>query len=235
MIYKHYTNVLNKTSYYQLKHYFESIVSRGFSENQNSRGTGIFTKFKIYDSYSHSIRPTQTYPGCPYDYFFSQKAIRRVEEEFQIPLTNELDCTYHYALPNSKGGWIHTDNERQRFVDNPTKDGPFKGVIFGSKNTGPLERRRAIAGIFYLNDHWKEGDGGETCLYNSRNEDDILLTAKPVANSMILFSMSPTSFHRALISTVPRKVMVFWYHATMESGIDLGSAFLPGGKLENGG
>ncbi len=198
------------------------------------------TKFKVYDAYSFGINPYYTYPGCPNEKFFSKAAIDKVGDRLGVKLTYDVSATFHFARPDpnaeaTEGGWIHTDNEAQRFHDRPVPDGPLKGVNFSTEPTAPLKRRRAIAGLFYLNDNWKPGQGGETEFYTSRNPKDVLETIAPIGNRLVLFVMGETSFHRALPTKVDRDVMVFWYHADEASGVNIGDCFLPGGVFANGG
>ena len=75
------------------------------------------------------------------------------------------DLESHYAFyPPGRGYAIHRD----RFKTNP---------------------HRLVSFVFYLNDHWKEADGGYLKLYNESQEE--IKRIEPIANRMAIF-MSET-------------------------------------------
>ena len=71
-----------------------------------------------------------------------------------------------------------------------------------------LDSRRVTA-LFYLNQEWKPGDGGEVVLYPAPTQT---ITIAPLAGRCVLFS-APDTLHRVLPSAVPRWCFTVWCFA----------------------
>jgi len=92
------------------------------------------------------------------------------------------DYESHYAFyPKGKGYLIHRD----RFKTNP---------------------HRIISFVFYLNENWQQGDGGELVLYNE--EHGIIETITPKENRMAVF-LSET-LHEVLNCNTERRSITGW-------------------------
>ena len=71
----------------------------------------------------------------------------------------------------------------------------------GSKN-------RAVTTVFYLNEGWRDGDGGELLIYD---EDDNLITqVKPTANTLVVF-LSDKFPHEVLAANKIRYSIAGWF------------------------
>lgn len=65
---------------------------------------------------------------------------------------------------------------------------------------------RMISMIIYLNENWKNGDGGELKIYPNNSDSK---TIEPILNRCILFK-SDTLLHEVLKSNKPRKSLTGW-------------------------
>lgn len=231
-------NVLPKTVFSELTYMYNSMLRKGLSEDKRTKNS-MFTKFDKYDGYSYPLHPAFTYPGDARNILHSKQYIDSISKLLDVELTYEVMSTFHYLKPNFKSGWLHTDNEQVNFINNPIKSGPRAGVVYQSTNAHEapniLKRRRAVACILYINDQWSLGDGGQTCLYEKNDVNSLVEAVEPRPNSVSMFRIDEGSWHRSVSQLTPRKVMVWWYHAPVETGRNLGKCFLQGGVFENGG
>lgn len=67
------------------------------------------------------------------------------------------------------------------------------------------DQRRAFSVIFYLNEHWQEGDGGELCVYHPDRTEQI----SPVNGKCVFFSSSQLE-HEVLLSHKSRLSLTGW-------------------------
>ena len=68
---------------------------------------------------------------------------------------------------------------------------------------------RQLTYVFYMNDNWQEGDGGELLVYNLA--DELVIKVAPTGNRLILFL--PREFpHEVLQCSKERKSIVGWFH-----------------------
>ncbi len=77
---------------------------------------------------------------------------------------------------------------------------------------------RQITVLIYLNEHWKNGDGGELVIYKDGEE----IVVEPIARRMLLFK-SDTIEHEVLTTKVPRYSLTGWLlHQPQSVGYLLG-------------
>lgn len=67
-------------------------------------------------------------------------------------------------------------------------------------------RQRAYSMIMYLNQDWKEGDGGELCVYI----DDLPIKVSPLNRKAVFFKSSELE-HEVLLSHKPRLSITGWF------------------------
>ncbi len=67
------------------------------------------------------------------------------------------------------------------------------------------DKSRAYSMIMYLNAAWKEGDGGELCVYHANS----LQTISPLHGKCVFFKSSETE-HEVLITNQPRLSITGW-------------------------
>lgn len=71
------------------------------------------------------------------------------------------------------------------------------------KDTFSNDSERKISAIIYLNQNWKEGDGGELCIYSEQT-----LTVQPLAGTLVLFESHIE--HEVLKSNTQRISITGW-------------------------
>ena len=75
-------------------------------------------------------------------------------------------------------------------------------VLHGSRN-------RILSTVFYLNEHWQAGDGGELRLFEPRGETAIA-TVSPSFGTMIIF-LSESFPHEVLMAHNKRRSITGWF------------------------
>ena len=69
-------------------------------------------------------------------------------------------------------------------------------------------KNRVVTTVFYLNEEWKDADGGELIVYD---EDDSLLTkVAPISNTLVVF-MSEKFPHEVLVTNKKRYSIAGWF------------------------
>jgi hypothetical protein len=142
-----------------------------------------------------------------------------------VEVTRHVSGGLHHHAPGSAPGLIHTDLNPAWFVEYESADGMIvvdhKAVRYV---TGEIRRPgvqprgfiRAIAVLYYLaNPPWRPGEGGETGLYDSSDAalDRPVATVPPINNSMIVFEVTPQSYHAFLTNRrSPRNCVAMWLH-----------------------
>jgi hypothetical protein len=213
-------DVFNRHFYSELDTAFGELLGRGLSEGKES---GRFSRsISDYDAYA----VTFDYGMLPaFQVFISREWHDMLAQLAAIPATGEVSGGFHHHLPGSRSGEIHNDLNPGWFVDSVDI-----GQLNLSRsdlcdyNTGAVngsgvqvhESIRALAVLFYLhNDPWREGDGGETGLYEYRRQS-VLEPSKavpPVNNSLLVFECRPNSFHSFIQNRrAARNSMIMWLH-----------------------
>lgn len=75
---------------------------------------------------------------------------------------------------------------------------------------------RIVSAVIYLNDDWRDGDGGELVLY-AESGDEVLATIAPKAGSMLLF-LSEELPHEVLPARRDRFSIAGWYRLNASIG-----------------
>ena len=150
---------------------------------------------------------------------------------FGVLATNHVNIGAHHHRPGSASGWVHNDFNSVWFPKRAGGELAFPqhkicGYRDGSGSLPDSEKTevvRAVAMIFYLcNDGWIEGEGGETGLYLSPDDDvlDPCVRIPPEDNSLVLFECTPSSYHTYLCS--PRRArnsVIMWLHCSKSDAI----------------
>ena len=121
--------------------------------------------------------------GAPIaEYMAKMDAIRlELNREFYLGLQNFE--THFSRYPSGTFYKKHTDNPRS-------------------------QNRRKITSVLYLNEDWKEGDGGELVVYDK--DDNIVLTLAPLAGRIILFKADDFP-HEVLPTIQTRESITGWF------------------------
>lgn len=208
----------------QIKEKFDKTIELGLTEDHNDLSRFRFFNPKInYDGYLFTPQLTDEEPlklfySLNWNLFFSKM--------FNKPTTFGTNFALHHHPTGDRTGWVHNDyatfvfpqlrklsngvhrtfKEEQDGLDRPKGDLPE-----------PYLQKRVIALIYYFNnDEWKEGDGGETGLYSSKNIDDLVAKIAPINNRMLAFDISPKSFHAFQKNLKERNCFVQWFHSDLE-------------------
>jgi hypothetical protein len=148
-----------------------------------------------------------------------------IAEYFGAVLDENITMGLHRHESPSKPGWKHSDFTIVSFPNVPPNLGAQRiytgdcGVDYAddSRDRQPntIKSARAIACIYYIaNADWKDGMGGETGLY-SRDGSQLVTKVAPKNNSLLIFEVSPTSYHCYLGSNAMcRSSVIWWYHAS---------------------
>jgi 2OG-Fe(II) oxygenase superfamily len=147
-----------------------------------------------------------------------------IAELFAAVLDENITMGLHRHEMPSRPGWKHSDFTIVSFPNVPPNLN-FQRIYTGdcgvdyaddSRDRQPntIKTARAIACIYYIaNSNWEEGMGGETGLY-SQDGSQLLSTIPPKNNSLLVFEVSPTSYHCYLGSNrLCRSSVIWWYHA----------------------
>lgn len=208
----------------ELTSYYQSIFSKGLSDDENEVNRfHLFEKKINYDGYVFSPEPTQ---DEPLTLFFSIAWNEFFSNLFGKPTTFSTNFALHHHPIGDRTGWIHHDYATYVF--------PHKLVLPNGVNAARGEDRkvklsdteekvknvrqkRTIALIYYFNNpEWKEGDGGETGLYSSKDEASLMKKVAPINNRLLAFDVSPQSFHAFQENLKVRNCIVQWFHIDLE-------------------
>jgi hypothetical protein len=147
-----------------------------------------------------------------------------VSSAFSIRLDENLMIGLHRHQPGSRAGWPHTDFAIVSFPDEPPN---IAGLRYFHEDNGcnyaddsrdrqpsAIKTARSIACLYFTaNPDWQPGMEGETGIYadlGNRLVDRI----PPRNNSLLIFEISPISYHAFLGSSkVQRNSYIWWYHS----------------------
>jgi len=146
--------------------------------------------------------------------------------------TGHIQGGLHHHRVGSASGQVHNDFVPGWFADQPRDDGLIPGRAelcdykTGRRLADGVQTRRVVraASMIYFagNGTWSAGDGGSTGLYR-RGADPIDAPAveiPPVNNSLLLFEITPFSFH-TFISNVGRErnSVILFLHADLDAAV----------------
>lgn len=147
-----------------------------------------------------------------------------IASSLQIRLDNNIMLGMHRHNPPSKAGWSHTDFAVVSF---PNIEPNFNGLrVFhegcgceysdDSRDRQPnsIKTARAVACLYYIgNPTWKPGMGGETGVL-AEPGSRVVASVPPRNNSLLVFEISPISYHAYLGSPhAQRNCFIWWYHS----------------------
>jgi hypothetical protein len=139
--------------------------------------------------------------------------------------TNCIDAAVHIHRPGSRAGWRHNDFNFGHFLRSESTDLIYSNNEICDYRRGTINEKgqeairlvRSLACLFYFDNSWHEGDGGETLV--SMHEQcegckyDKLIA--PVDNRLFMFECSPFSFHAFQGAAKFRKSLIFWLHSSV--------------------
>jgi hypothetical protein len=214
------TNVFTKAFYTKLEGEFRSVLRRSFGPS--AVRTPPMYKMTGYDAFAMHIGAAQK---TNFRLFLSREWHDLMADVSRVDASGEIDCSLHHHKRGSLCGQVHNDLNPGWFLDEPDADGitvtdqnrcTYCHGVTSSPDLVPVERVRAAAVLFYLNNApWRKGDGGETGLYYAEHDpiDLPAVRVPPVNNTMLIFECTPFSYHGFLRNGVhPRNSLIMWLH-----------------------
>ena len=212
------SDVFVPTFYKELETAFREVLASGLHEKRSSGG---FTRSGSgYDAYIYSF-PVGI--EGPLSFFISRGWHDLLASLVGIDVTGDVSAALHHHEPGSRDGIVHNDLNPGWFVAQPRPDGinPANSTLCNynqgvphEAGTTPIERTRAIAMIFFLNNaQWRAGDGGECALYSRSQPSGSSTPIPPINNSLLIFECTPYSYHRFLSNrSNSRDSVILWLH-----------------------
>jgi hypothetical protein len=214
-------NIFQPFAYREIERSFLKILGFGLREE---RVAERFSRiFRDYDAYGSRLPHDKEDPLW---IFASREWHDLLAGLFRLRTTGDINVELHHHTLGSSHGRIHNDFNPGWFLGEASlsgvnlSDGDICSYKFGTLRCAtplqPHRRIRALAMIFYLaNKNWKQGDGGETGLYEFGDADvaspDVAIA--PTCNSLLAFEVTPHSFHAFLKNKRSvRNAVVLWLH-----------------------
>jgi len=235
---KYLTDFLKPDFYSDICSLFDEILARGIVYAHDPFDKNRFKRFTYgYDAAYWQVPPDV---GYPLNEFYSPQWIAYFSHLFGVNLTADISLTLHHQSQDSKPFTAHNDYCLIGMPKREDDDLRVKQYYFGSPSSGASPyfiqsveeaehlnldvQMRSVVGIFYINNPpWKEGNGGETGLYDNYESYTLNRPSKrcpPISNSMLTFETSPASFHTYLPNKATvRNTLLFWLHSPYEHKI----------------
>jgi 2OG-Fe(II) oxygenase superfamily len=215
------TDVFSPGFHAELEGSFRAILASGLDKSFRQGKSG-------YDAYIHSVAPDI---DGPLSFFVSRGWHDLLASLAAVEVTGDVGAALHHHEPGSRTGTIHNDLNPGWFAASAARpDGincassavcDYKHGEPHAPGVQPVERIRAIAMIYFLNNaQWREGNGGECALYAHRVSAAVE-TIPPVNNSLLAFECTPYSYHRFLANRAgTRDSVVLWLHRKREHAVE---------------
>lgn len=213
-------NFFKEDFYKDICSFFDNVYKKGFAvENDNERFHPFLDVKYPYDGYSKAIFPFEHRAG---DFFYSHQWNLFLSKVFNRLTSTIATPAFHFHPPGDKTGWIHND-----YADKPFSSlhRLCSGVVphsrYGSVSGGDILEKRAIAIIYYFGSETTSEDGGGTGLYESLENKIPATVIEPKDNRMLMFSVSPKSYHAFQTNKKDRKSIVMWLHTDPKLAEDI--------------
>lgn len=214
------TDVFSPEFYAELEGSFQAVLARGLDKSFLRGKSG-------YDAYIHSFSSAT---DGPLSFFISRGWHDLLASLAGVKVTDDVSAALHHHEPGSRDGTIHNDLNPGWFGPSARADGincassavsDYKHGDPHTPGVQPVERIRAIAMIYFLNNApWQKGTGGECALYSHRSSV-AAETIAPVNNSLLMFECTPHSYHRFLSNRAgTRDSVVLWLHREREDALE---------------
>lgn len=180
-----------------------------------------FSHLSNFDVYCWTLPP---HSQEPFSFFYSTFWRDYIAKLFAIHLTDDVLVQLHHHQIDSNSCYVHSDFTEVAFSDNSLAHGInpwyFQQDYFVRKSShldNHIKKRvRAIAIIYYLDNEWQAGDGGETALFADKQNEIPALKIAPINNTLLAFAISPESYHQFLSNKKTRNSLNMWFHTTVE-------------------
>lgn len=208
-------DVLLPEKYAIIEELFRTTLARGTSRNVHDGS--IFHAFDMdYDGYKFGPRPPSD-ESHPLYLFFSVRWNLLFSKVFNQLTTLETSLAFHHHPVGDRTGFIHNDFA-DKYFDPSSR---LKNLVIphdvkkpeGNAAGNLVVEKRIIAILYYLaNPPWKEGDGGETGLYDSYSAAGPIIRPALRNNRLVAFHISNRSLHAFQSNRLPRNSIVQWFH-----------------------
>lgn len=208
----------------QLKKYYDQIFKKGLSSDVKDA-----TRFHPFDeriNYDGYVFSPELKLDEPLKLFFSVQWNLFFSKLFNKPTTLGTNFAFHHHPARDKTGWVHNDYATYFFPHKlilpngvtATRGEASEYKLTDGENLAKTHyQKRSIALIYYFNNpEWKEGDGGETGLYKTKDEKSLVIKVAPVNNRLLAFDVCPESFHAFQENLKDRNTFVQWFHSELE-------------------
>jgi hypothetical protein len=204
-------NFLPDTRNTTLKEHFSQTLSLGLGD------TNTYDRFRHRSMYDVDLFWPKPALDAPYSPFFSASVIDMLRDTFKLPLSYDTIVAYHHHEKSIEDNYIHNDFAEGHFVEQPLPNG-INPWYFQCAHSAPppgeqsRTMARALAAIYYLNDVWQSSDGGETAFFSANNPATLKTKVEPRNNRLVVFEITPTSWHSYLQSSAPsRDSVAQWF------------------------
>jgi 2OG-Fe(II) oxygenase superfamily len=210
-------NVFNEDYYQQLENSFRSLLAKGLSDeyddNRFSRNMGN------YDAFGCAFDELE----CgPFEIFFNRQFHDFLAGVFGVDATGDIESSRHHHGPRGRSGSIHNDFNPCWFPKGRAGEINVASDVHNEKKGREHHVVRAVSLIYYLNNDWSPGDGGETGFY-SYHDVDVLqpdVAVPPRNNSLLAFECTPFSYHSFIANgDKPRDSFIMWLHREYNDAI----------------
>jgi hypothetical protein len=222
------SNVFKPEFYVSLERALFELLDRGLSKDPAQDRLSMNMLYS--DAYSWNLPPNI---GPPLNLFYSKVWHDLLTGLAEVQTTLDVNAAIHHHQIGSSDGHIHQDLSIAYFSNQPRSDmiNPMD-LSRCSYTTGKTYQSRvevhkvvrSVTMIFYLgNPEWKVGQGAETALYESANQDvrNPSKLVPPIDNSFLLFNNTPKSFHAFLSNSKMRNSIILWLHRPLDESVRL--------------
>lgn len=222
------TDVFKPAVHFAVERAVRDVTLRGLSERP------------VRDRLSRSMPGYDAYGYNPYDggmpeglqLFFSRPWHDMLATVAGVPATGYVQGGLHYHAVGSASGFVHNDFTVGWFADVP----PIHGLVPSRNDLCDYKsgkRRNAdvaafpmvrVASMIYFagNGTWSDEDGGVTGLYrdNTDRVEEPAAIIPPMSNSLLLFEITPFSFHSFITNrTTTRSSVILFLHTGRKTAV----------------
>jgi hypothetical protein len=206
-------NLLKEKPYNEMCHSAKDVLKQSSPSFKYHGGV-------TYSACMATLTPENMKDG--YDFFGSPEWKNCVSKLFNIQFNKLIMLSAHHHTAPSKSGWVHADLSICSYNDDENRSiiiGPNgANYIDDTANRQPKSTKcvRRVACLYYFNnkEDITEQDGGSTAIYDASGKK-MVKKVIPENNSVLLFEISPTSYHTYVGATFDRTALVHWFHSSI--------------------
>jgi hypothetical protein len=214
------SNVFTSRLHADLTQQLRELLAKGLSEDCDPQR--LSRNIAGYDAYAINL---QTGQDGPFGLFLSSAWHDMLARIFDVNATGHVNCGLHHHPVGCSSGWVHNDLNPGWFAETGSNNGVkvaqhhLCNYMSGKRHKpeiSVIETIRAVAMLYYFgNAPWRQGDGGSTGLYRSKDDpvDRPAAVVPPINNSLLAFECTPYSFHSYIRNwRSARTCVIMWLH-----------------------